>query len=324
MQEDKEVNDRSRVRRIVVQDAALAESPRVVQGRRLSDPPASGTEREARNYSAASAKRSGKTATPLPIGKPYLFAGLGAGVIAIAIVVAWAMGMFAPRPRSQTASAVPPAVEVVTAAAAPAAPPPVPPQSAELTATETAAREVIRRISRDSKPYGFSEQAIQDIQARVHEHRESRYLGNSLLKLQQGSEAISTRASKEGLQPNLVALLALALTKGGEAGDSLARATSVVPQLASLNRMFGSNEADSSLILIAAFREGGGTNRSHPLLRRMKTVVSNPLTERNIWYLHDQNVVSNDDYDLVVDVLAYGVIARNPREFGLDSDPLNL
>lgn len=322
MQEDNEGNDQSRgVRRIVVQDTALPEPPRVVQGRRLADPPGMRAEVEVRNYSAPPPGRSRKTATPLPIGKSYLFAGLGAGVVAIALVIAWAMGLFAPRPHTlPAATSQQPAVQVVT----PAIAAPAPVQSNELTATENAAREVIRRISRDSKPYSFSERAIQDIQARVHERSESRYLGDSLLRLQQGSEAISTRASKEGLQPSLVALLALALTNGGQSGDSLDKAASLVPSLATLNRMFGSSEADSSLILIAAFREGVGTHRSHPLLRRMKAVVSNPLTDRNIWYLHDQNVVSNDGYDLVVDVLAYGVIARNPREFGLDNDPLNL
>jgi len=321
MQEDRENKDGSRsVRRIVVQDTTPAESPRVVQGRRLADPPGPRAAAGAASYSATPRERGKKAATQPPIGKTYLFAGLAAGVVGIALIVTWAMGLFTPRPHGQTANVAPPAPVVTSAIAS--SPPSA--QTSELTATETAAREVIRRISRDSKPYSFSERAIQDIQTRVHERSESPYLGDSLHKLQQGSEAISTRASKEGLQPSLVALLALALTKGGQAGDSLDKAASVVPSLASLNRMFGSSEADSSLILIAAFREGVGTHRSHPLLRRMKTVVSNPLTDRNVWYLHDQNVVSNDGYDLVVDVLAYGVIARNPREFGLDNDPLNL
>ena len=112
MQEDNEGNNQSRgVRRIVVQDTAQPESPRIVQGRRLADPPNSRAEAEVRNYSAPLSGRgrktttppSRKTATPLPIGKSYLFAGLGAGVVAIALVVAWAMGLFTQRPHTQTA-----------------------------------------------------------------------------------------------------------------------------------------------------------------------------------------------------------------------------
>jgi hypothetical protein len=118
-------------------------------------------------------------------------------------------------------------------------------------------------------------------------------------------------------------LLGLALTNGGESGDCVKAAIDAVPVLVSLNKTFGSNEGDSCLILIAAFREGSGTRRSHPLLRRINKVVTNPLTERNVWYLNEQRVFSANAYALVIDTIAFGVITRSPRQFGLDSDPLN-
>jgi hypothetical protein len=55
----------------------------------------------------------------------------------------------------------------------------------------------------------------------------------------------------------------------------------------------------------------------------MNQAVTNPLTERNIWYLYDHKIVSADAYGLVVNTIAYGVIARNPRQFGIQSDPLS-
>jgi hypothetical protein len=196
-----------------------------------------------------------------------------------------------------------------------------PVQSDEMRHIEEGAKQVMRRISRDSKPYSFSERALEDIAARVRDHSRSQYLSGSLGKLQENTESIGARAGKEGLQRSLVMLLALALTQGGQNGDPVAAAARAMPSLGLLNRMFGSSEADSSLILIAAFREGIGSNRSHPLLNRMRRVVSNPLTERNVWFLHEQDVVANDAYDLVVDTIAYGVIAGNPGQFGLDHDP---
>lgn len=295
------------IRRIVVLDNIPA--PRDVRGRRLQSPPTMET-------AESSAPRS-RTRLPL-IRRSYLLAFVGAGVILITLV-----GWIAVRKPAEeiVRTAEPQKVENQVDPNLQVTPPN---QSEELRRIEEDAKQVLRRISRDNKPYSFSESAVKDIQARVSELSRSPFVSGSLLTLQSETASIGSKASKEGLQPSLVILLALALTKGGQSGNCLNAATRALPLLASLNKTFGSIDADSSLILIAAYREGAGTNRSHPLLRRMNRVVNNPLTERNVWYLHEQDVLANNAYDLVVDTIAYGVIARNPRQFGLDNDPLSL
>jgi hypothetical protein len=193
----------------------------------------------------------------------------------------------------------------------------------DLHRIEEQAKQVIRVISRDSRPYSFSEKALREIQSRSIELSRSPQLSDSLRELRAKGEFVASRSAKEGLQPTLVVLLGLSLTNGCESDDCVKAAIAAVPLLASLNKTFGSNEGDSCLILIAAYREGSGTRRSHPLLKRMNRVVTNPLTERNVWYLNEQRVLSANAYALVIDTIAFGVIARNPRQFGLDSDPLN-
>jgi hypothetical protein len=148
-------------------------------------------------------------------------------------------------------------------------------------------------------------------------------LANAFQQLEDKGEQVGIKAAKDGLQPALVILVGLALTNGGEVGDCVKTAIDVLPRLVSLNKTFGSGEGDSCLILIAALREGQGTRRSHPLLKKMNRVVTNPLTERNVWYLNEQNVLAADSYALVIDTIAFGVITRSPRQFGLDHDPLN-
>lgn len=309
-----QVNSPSGTRRIVVLDSSL-EASQDVRGRRLQSPP------------KTEAVGPSETMRPIkfpPIGRSYLLAGLGAGMVLLTVFAFLILrkpgkeepNVRTPEPQATVQASVKEAgvslqVEPQT-------------QSEELRRIEEDAKQVIRRISRDNKPYSFSEDAVIDIQARVRELSRSPFVSGSLLKLQANTAAIGSKAEKEGLQPSLVILVSLAVTKGGQGGDSLIAAARAVPLLASLNKMFGSNEADSCLILIAAFHEGAGTHRSHPLLRRMQRVVNNPLTERNVWYLHDQDVLASDAYDLVVDTIAYGVIARNPRQFGLDNDPLSL
>jgi len=309
-EETHKVDRPSGARRIVVLDSAL-EASRDVRGRRLQNPPTKKT------YGPAKTTRQLKMP---PIRRSYLLAGIGAGTVLLTLLAFFASQNFGQR-EERLAPPEPQVTEKQADVSLPGLPQT---ESEELSRIEDHAKQVIRRISRDSKPYSFGEDAVKDIHARVGELSRSPFVSGSLQKLQANTAAIGSKAEKEGLQPSLVILVSLAVTKGGQNGDSLTAATRVVPLLASLNKMFGSSEADSCLLLIAAFREGAGTHRSHPLLRRMHRVVNNPLTERNIWYLHDQKVLADDAYDLVVDTIAYGVIARNPRQFGLDNDPLSL
>ena len=301
-QNEKRDGTNGKTRRIIVSDVVL-DQPRKSEGRRLENPPDT--------RATDSPKVSSKARVPTRVRPSFLIAGLGGCLVLVLVVAALALRQRVPaNTKSQVQEpVVKPAV--------------VSDQSDELRRIEDDAKQVLRRISRDSKPYSFSENAIKDIQSRAHELSRSPHLSDSVVRLQADAGAISVQSGKVGLQPSLVILMALALTRGGETGDPVKAANRVLPLLTSLNKTFGSSEADSCLILIAASHEGPGTKRSHPLLRRMNQAVTNPLTERNIWYLYDHNIVSADAYGLVVNTIAYGVITRNPRQFGIQSDPLS-
>jgi hypothetical protein len=300
-QGEKRDGTNGKTRRIIVSDLIL-DRPRKSEGRRLENPP-----------DTDSLKVTSKAPVPPRVRPSFLIAGLGGCLVLVLVVAVLALKQREPvKTKPQVNTPVVQATEV-----------PVPDQSEESRRIEDDAKQVLRRISRDSKPYSFSENAIKDIQSRVHELSASPNLSDFLVSLQTNAGEIGVQSGKVGLQPSLVILLALALTRGGETGDPVKAANRVLPLLTSLNKTFGSSEADSCLILIAASHEGPGTKRSHPLLRRMNRAVTNPLTERNVWYLHDHNIISADAYGLVVNTIAYGVIARNPRQFGIQSDPLS-
>ena len=297
-QSEKREGTNGKTRRIIVSDRVL-DQPRKSEGRRLINPP------------DTTAADSHKVSSKVRIRPSFLIAGLGGCLVLVLVVAVLALKQPAkPKPQveEQSTRVIQPTV--------------VPDQSAESRRSEEDAKQVLRRISRDSKPYSFSENAIKDIQSRVLELSRSPYLSDSLVRLQASAGAIGVQSGKVGLQPSLTILLALAITRGGETGDPVKAANRVLPLLASLNKTFGSSEADSCLILIAASHEGPGTKRSHPLLKRINRAVTNPLTERNIWYLYDHNIVSADAYRLVVNTIAYGIIARHPRQFGIQSEPL--
>lgn len=286
-------------RRIVVSDD-LPVVRDEVRGRRLEDPPEDVVE---------SGKRKNKV-------NPKFLGTLVGGVVLIAAITVLAVKALNTRKVSK-----PPVVG--TKSVAREQPAAAPSEHNELNRIDELAKQVVRRISRDPKPYSFSDTSLREIQTRVNELSRSSQLAEAMGQLDSKRDVIASSAAKEGLQPSLVMLLGLALTNGGESGDCVEAAKKSLPLLASLNKTFGSNEVDSSLILIAAFRGGPGTRRSHPLLRTMNQVVTNPLTERNVWFLNQQGILSADAYELVIDTIAFGVIARSPREFGLENEPLN-
>src|SRR5215212_550660 len=296
----------ARTRRIVVSDD-MPDLPREVRGRRLDSPP---LEQPADRTTSAPRKSQ-------LLRRPKVLAALCIATLLIAAIAVLAVNRFNARRVSEQPVAVP-ETNVNSERAKVAVD-----EGNDLHRTEEQAKQVIRGLSRDNRPYSFSETSLKEIQSRSIELSRSPRLPFSLRELRTKGAGVASRAANEGLQPTLVILLGLALSNGGESGDCVKAASDAVPLLASLNKTFGSNEGDSCLILIAAFREGSGSRRSHPLLRRINKVVTNPLTERNVWYLNEQGVFSANAYALVIDTIAFGVITRSPRQFGVDSDPLN-
>jgi hypothetical protein len=188
---------------------------------------------------------------------------------------------------------------------------------------EDQAREVMRRVSRDDVSYAFGERAVADIERKLEDRRGSTELRAALLSIQRGADAIASRARNEGLEPRFVVYAALALTDGGRDGrDPSAVAHSTVEDLAELNKTFGGGGAEGSLLVIAAYSEGVGSKRSHPLLDRMRGPVGAPNSERNVWFLHERGVIGERAYDLAVGFIAFGIVAQNPRQFGIEADPL--
>jgi hypothetical protein len=44
---------------------------------------------------------------------------------------------------------------------------------------------------------------------------------------------------------------------------------------------------------------------------------------RTIWYLKKQGKISDGEYDMAVRFLAVGTIAQNPKDFGVNAEPLS-
>ncbi len=188
---------------------------------------------------------------------------------------------------------------------------------------EKAAVEVMRRISSDDKPYIFPEIALRDIKARLRKYQNQNSLATSLTTLNQLAGKFALLARQEGIEPALLLYVMLAQAEGNLKSDLNNTAKTSLENLVALRATFGSGLADGSLIIVAAYRMGSGTKKSHPLLATMRKVVKNPQTDRNVWYLREKGGLSEDAYNFVLDFLALGIIAQNPKLYAIEATSLS-
>jgi len=179
--------------------------------------------------------------------------------------------------------------------------------------------QVIRNISNDSS-YPFPSAMVVEIQRKAQQFATPTLAATLRSIATRGDETINQIKAQGLKKPALLVYMALAETNGS--GDPLATARQLVPEVQFLRGHFGSEFADPTLILVAAYKIPGGSKRSHPLLPRLNQIVKNPQTDRNVWFLRDKGALSDASFDFVLRFLAYGAIAQNPRQFGLDAPAL--
>jgi hypothetical protein len=193
-------------------------------------------------------------------------------------------------------------------------------------------KRVMSRISNDSAPY-ISAQGIKDVTAKVRGYRGSTALRDRLRSMQRACGDVSALARNDKLNPTLVMYAAIAESESGGTNDPATVARQMLPKLLTLSSTFGTASANSSLLLVAAYpypfepEIGSRERRAHPLATKLVQYggshgSDDPSIARTVWYLRERDAVTPEAYDLVVRLLAVGIVAENPARFGVDSPPL--
>lgn len=208
--------------------------------------------------------------------------------------------------------------------------PPLPTPDPKLNNVEAAAKQFLLKFNtKDKVPYAFDEKTLNAINARAEQFRNSAQLTAAFKNIQSNGSAIIARALNEGMEPALPIFTGLALTNGGQNGNALEAANKVFDTLNFVRITIGEGDVDSSLLVVAAHLEGPGVKKSHPMLSRMRDILQDNRTQRNVWYMHEhktkggQQGVSDNAYNLVVTLVAIGAISQNPQLFGVNTAPLN-
>jgi pSer/pThr/pTyr-binding forkhead associated (FHA) protein len=197
--------------------------------------------------------------------------------------------------------------------------------------TAIVVKRVMSKLSKDNAPY-ISESGINDVRRKVEEYRGSSDLRERLRVVKQGCAEISAEAERINLRPALLMYAALADSEGQFGTNPVSAARRMSPRLLSLRATFGTETANSSLLLMAAYpypfnpQIGSQTRTPHPLASKLVEIGGRRSTvdtseARTVWFLREKNAITDEAYQFVIRFLAIGVVAQNPSQYGIDAEP---
>jgi pSer/pThr/pTyr-binding forkhead associated (FHA) protein len=197
----------------------------------------------------------------------------------------------------------------------------------ETAVVEESGALFLRRIA-ENNPRAFltTDQAVR-VNGKVKQFKGSSGLADNINSARKSSEKIKSIAAEKNLKPQLLAVAAIAKL-GGSRGDVSAAAESVADVLGKLRPHIGTDQADDSLLLIAAFDQGAAGETMK--MRNMLQALANPDNPestreiRSIWFLEKEGKITKAEFDRALTFLAIGAITQNPKAFGVNAEALNL
>jgi hypothetical protein len=184
----------------------------------------------------------------------------------------------------------------------------------------------LRRIAQnDPKAFLTTEQA-QRVNARAKQLGGSAALMDNMNAVRKNAAQIRALAEGSNLKPQFLAVAVLTRL-GGNRGDVLATARSMIEVFDKLTPHIGDERADDALLMVAAFDQGaaGETMKMRNMLQDLATKsTESPRTIRTIWYLEKENKITKSEFDRALSFLAIGTITQDPKEFGVKADALIL
>lgn len=195
-------------------------------------------------------------------------------------------------------------------------------QTSELDKVERYALQFLRGISSDTQAVLTAKQ-LELVNSKIKRYKSSAALRENLRAARRNFAAISAAANSQNLKPEFLSVAALAKLNETR-GDAAQTASAMSESLGKLSGVLGTELANDCLIVVAAFEEGGSTLAMRDKLQNLtaKTPNVSPAIVRTVWFLKENGKLTDSAFDFVLRFLAIGTIMQNPKEFGVDAEPL--
>jgi cobalamin biosynthesis Mg chelatase CobN len=203
---------------------------------------------------------------------------------------------------------------------------PSPSNLGENAKVEQSAAAFLRKIAQhDSTAFLTSEQS-KKVNDKIKQISSSSALADNINSARKNSSQLKSLAAAKGLPVQLLATAAL--TKlGSSRGDVLQTAQSMSEILSKLQTQIGSELFDDSLMMIAAYDQGekGDFQKLRNMLQDLATKFpESSRAIRSIWFLQKNGKITDAEFDFALRFIAIGTITQNPKDFGVNTEPLAL
>lgn len=206
------------------------------------------------------------------------------------------------------------------------APTPAPTVQASTARVEKYGSIFLRKIARN-EPRAF----LTAEQTKIVDQRTSQLNGSSALAAnidaaRKSASQIREIAAAKNIKPLFLATAAIAKL-GNTKGDVLGTARSMGDVFDKLAIQIGNEFADDCLLMVAAYDQGaaGDTMKMRNMLQDLATKFPQSARDiRTIWFLQKQDKISAAEYSQALNFLAVGTITQNPKEFGVNTEALDI
>ena len=204
---------------------------------------------------------------------------------------------------------------------------PLPGDMDEVGKIERNAAAFLKQIAgNDSNPFITGEQARR-VNAKIKQISRVPSLTENIRSAKAGAARIKSLGAAKNLNPHFLAVAGI--TKLGNSRGGVAEAVDGIvgpyDQLAVHNP---TSLADDVLLLVAAYDQGasGEYTKLRDIIEALsrKDRSTPPREIRTIWYLEKAGKLTPAEIDRAITFLAIGTIAQNPKEFGVNTEPLRL
>lgn len=199
-----------------------------------------------------------------------------------------------------------------------------PKTSGENDKIERTSYQFMRRIANADQNPVLTSQQVNLVNSKIKSFGVSSALQGNLQDLKRKAADIEALAKSKSLKPQFLAAAALAELNGTR-GDPLAAAREMAGALNLLSNTISNDLSSDSLIIVAAYSEDKtGASKMPSKLANLSVKYKNesPQTIRSIWFLHDKNQITEQQFEFALRFLAIGAIMQNPKDFGINAEPV--
>ena len=204
--------------------------------------------------------------------------------------------------------------------------PPIPDESEDTQKIRNSSFRFMRGIARSNQKPVLLNNQLAILESKVNRFKGSGALASNIKNAQSNAGAIKQLAVSKNLKAEFLTTAALAKL-GNSKGNVLSKAQEMAEVLDNLNIQIGDEQADDSLIMMAAYNQGVQNQflKMRNTLQRLAAKNQNRASEiRTIWFLKEKGELSNAQFDLALSFLAIGTITQNPKAFNVNANALKL